>query len=46
MKESPEACDDNNTAPNDGCSSTCTTELNGHCDTTVNPNKCDICGNS
>ena len=41
-----ENCDDNNLGTNDGCSDTCTIEMNGHCDLTVNPNLCDICGNS
>ena len=47
MKAFNEPCDDNNTLPNDGCSPTCTIELNGHCTHPLNaPSICDICGNS
>ena len=41
---SPETCDDNNTAINDGCSSTCSVETGYTC-TTSNPSTCKpICG--
>ena len=47
MKAVDEACDDNNTIANDGCSPLCTVEVNGHCTHPPNaPSVCDICGNS
>jgi len=44
--QSPEACDDDNTAPNDGCSATCTVEANYTCDDSE-PSVCTMveCGN-
>ena len=46
LKSVAEICDDHNFANNDGCSLTCTLETNGYCNTGVEPNLCDICGNS
>lgn len=44
-KTSSEACDDNNTASGDGCSSTCTVETNWFCDTSVQPSVCYVTTN-
>ena len=38
--ESGEACDDANTAPEDGCSSTCAVEDNWGCDNLTMPSSC------
>lgn len=46
VKVSTETCDDGGVLNGDGCSENCTIETNGHCNTSVNPNVCDICGNT
>jgi cysteine-rich repeat protein len=43
MLMTPEACDDGNTNPGDGCSSTCTIETAYYCNTTLSPNLCTHC---
>lgn len=40
-----EQCDDGNQDSNDGCSSTGMIETNGHCDNSVLPSRCNVCGN-
>jgi cysteine-rich repeat protein len=43
MMVTPEQCDDGNTDPNDGCSSTCQIEVQHYCDITATPSQCGNC---